>query len=57
MDRIEIDLYFQEVMLPLLLYSLLLFNGYGLKLDDLKNFRQWKSKTPGHPEFGHNFRC
>ncbi|OQY02660.1 MAG: transketolase [Desulfobacteraceae bacterium 4572_130] len=37
----------------MLLYSLLYLNGYGLKLDDLKNFRQWKSKTPGHPEFGH----
>ena len=26
--------------------------GYGLTLDDLKNFRQWGSKTPGHPEYG-----
>lgn len=34
-------------------YSLLHFFGYGLTLDDIKNFRQWGSKTPGHPEFGH----
>ena len=35
-----------------LLYSLLHLFGYGLTLDDLKNFRQWGSKTPGHPEYG-----
>ncbi|WP_321492088.1 transketolase [uncultured Desulfobacter sp.] len=35
-----------------LLYSLLYLFGYGLTLDDLKNFRQWGSKTPGHPEYG-----
>ena len=35
-----------------LLYSLLHLFGYGLTLDDLKNFRQWDSKTPGHPEYG-----
>ncbi len=35
-----------------LLYSLLHLTGYNLSLDDLKNFRQWKSKTPGHPEYG-----
>lgn len=34
-------------------YSLLHFFGYGLTLDDMKNFRQWGSKTPGHPEYGH----
>jgi transketolase len=37
----------------MLLYSLLHLSGYDLQLDDLKNFRQWGSKTPGHPEFGH----
>ena len=35
-----------------LLYSLLHLFCYGLTLDDLKNFRQWGSKTPGHPEYG-----
>ncbi|MBU1340694.1 MAG: transketolase [Proteobacteria bacterium] len=35
-----------------LLYSLLYLFGYGLELEDLKNFRQWGSRTPGHPEYG-----
>ncbi len=35
-----------------LLYSLLHLTGYDLPLDELKRFRQWGSKTPGHPEFG-----
>ncbi|MCX6800466.1 MAG: transketolase [Candidatus Falkowbacteria bacterium] len=35
-----------------LLYSLLHLTGYKIKLDDLKNFRQWGSITPGHPEYG-----
>ena len=35
-----------------LLYSLLHLTGYGLSLEDLKQFRQWDSKTPGHPEAG-----
>ncbi len=35
-----------------LLYSLLYLFGYGLDLGDLKNFRQWGSRTPGHPEYG-----
>lgn len=37
----------------MLLYSALHLAGYGLTLDDLKNFRQWGSKTAGHPEHGH----
>ncbi len=36
-----------------LIYSLYYLWGYGLELDDLKNFRQLDSKTPGHPEYGH----
>ncbi len=36
-----------------LLYSLLHLFGYGVSMDDLKNFRQWGSRTPGHPEFMH----
>lgn len=36
----------------MLLYSLLHLYGYGLALDELKNFRQWGSRTPGHPEYG-----
>ena len=36
-----------------MLYSLLHFFGYGLTLDDMKNFRQDGSLTPGHPEYGH----
>lgn len=38
----------------MLLYSMLHLYGYGgLSLEDLKNFRQWGAKTPGHPEYGH----
>jgi transketolase len=37
----------------MLLYSLLHLSGYDLSLDDIKAFRQWDSKTPGHPEVGH----
>ena len=36
----------------MLLYSVLHLSGYKLALKELKNFRQWHSKTPGHPEFG-----
>jgi transketolase len=36
-----------------LLYSMLHLSGYKLTMDDLKQFRQWGSKTPGHPEYGH----
>lgn len=37
----------------MLQYALLFLSGYGLELDDLRNFRQWGSSTPGHPEAGH----
>lgn len=36
-----------------LLYSLLHLFGYDLSISDLENFRQWGSRTPGHPEYGH----
>ena len=36
----------------MLLYSLLFLTGYDLKMDDIKQFRQWGSRTPGHPECG-----
>jgi len=35
----------------MLLYGILHLSGYDISLDDIKNFRQWESKTPGHPEF------
>jgi len=35
-----------------MLYALLYLTGYDLSLDDLKQFRQWGSRTPGHPEYG-----
>ena len=37
----------------ILQYALLFLGGWGLTLDDIKNFRQWDSLTPGHPEVGH----
>lgn len=37
----------------MLLYSLLHLTGYDLPLEELVNFRQWGSRTPGHPEYGH----
>lgn len=36
----------------MLVYSLLYLTGYGVSLDDIKSFRQWGSRTPGHPEHG-----
>ena len=36
----------------MLQYAMLFLTGYDLTLDDIKNFRQWGSKTPGHPEYG-----
>ncbi len=36
----------------MLLYSMLYLTGYDISLDDIKSFRQWGSKTPGHPEYG-----
>ena len=37
----------------MLLYAMLHLTGYDLSLDEIKNFRQWQSKTPGHPEYKH----
>jgi transketolase len=37
----------------MLLYSMLYLTGFGLELDDLRQFRQWDSRTPGHPEYHH----
>ena len=37
----------------MLLYSCLYLTGYGLTLEDLEQFRQWESRTPGHPEYGY----
>jgi transketolase len=37
----------------MLLYSMLHLTGYGVTLQDLRDFRQWESPTPGHPEYGH----
>src|SRR5713101_5674561 len=37
----------------MLLYSMLYLTGFGLEMEDLEAFRQWGSRTPGHPEVGH----
>jgi len=37
----------------MLLYALLHLSGYDLQLEEIKSFRQWGSRTPGHPEYGH----
>src|SRR5438132_69407 len=36
----------------MLLYSMLYLTGYDIPLDQIKQFRQWESRTPGHPEYG-----
>ena len=36
----------------MLLYAMLHLTGYDLSLDEIRNFRQWESQTPGHPEYG-----
>ncbi|WP_417638041.1 transketolase [Enterococcus faecalis] len=48
-DRFVLSAYYGSAML----YSLLHLSGYNVTIDDLKNFRQWDSKTPGHPEVHH----
>ncbi|MFA7229116.1 MAG: transketolase, partial [Melioribacteraceae bacterium] len=37
----------------MLLYTMLHLSGYDVTMDDLKSFRQWGSRTAGHPEYGH----
>lgn len=37
----------------MLQYSLLHLSGFGITMDDLRHYRQWESRTPGHPEYGH----
>ncbi len=37
----------------MLIYALLHLTGYDLPMEELQNFRQWGSRTPGHPEYGH----
>ena len=37
----------------ILQYAMLYLTGFGLTIDDIRNFRQWDSLTPGHPEVGH----
>ena len=37
----------------MLLYSVLYLSGYDVTIDDLRSFRQWESRTPGHPEYGY----
>ena len=37
----------------MLIYSMLYLSGYDVTMDDLRSFRQWGSRTPGHPEYGH----
>lgn len=48
-DRFVLSAYHSSLTLYIQLY----LAGYGLELDDLKAFRTWGSKTPGHPEYGH----
>ena len=48
----EIDSFYPTVTVSMLLYALLHLTGYDVTIDDIKQFRQLGSNTPGHPEYG-----